>query len=76
MNMYVVSAANTKKFLPCSTILKKKRFECDVDPRSERCSHLSDLYDMCVQRQKLLNQVSRSFGFACDNVNYKRPHPA
>jgi len=71
--LYVV-----KNFLPCSTLLKKKRFECDVDPKSERCSHLSDLYDMCVQRQKLLHQVSRSFGLACDNVNVnlKSPHPA
>ena len=51
------SVKNTS-FLPCSAVLEKKKFECSVDPNSARCKHLSDMYAMCLQRQKLVRNVS------------------
>ena len=55
----VWSGINSTTFLPCSAVLKKKKFECDVDPNSSRCKHLSDMYSMCLQRQNLVRNVSK-----------------
>jgi hypothetical protein len=68
------SSVSSNSFLPCSAVLEKKKFECDVDPNSSRCKHLSDMYSMCLQRQNLVRNVSNMNSCIQNYKIIARPH--